>query len=63
MIRLGLQLGLGSYFTAKMLAATDPLELLCRQSNIWSRGMTQYKEKGRYVRNMRCCAARGVMVR
>jgi len=27
------------YFTIMMLAATDRLELLCRQSNIQSRGM------------------------
>jgi len=27
------------YFTADILAATDRLELLCRQSNIHSRGM------------------------
>jgi len=35
---------LGSvYFTAKILAATDQLELLCRQSNIRSRGMMQFE--------------------
>jgi len=31
------------YFTAKMLVATDWLELLCRQPNIQSRGMTQFE--------------------
>jgi len=31
------------YFTAKMLVATDWLELLCRQLNIQSRGMTQFE--------------------
>jgi len=39
-----------------MLAATDQLELLCRQSNIQSRGMMQYKEKGRFVRNTLSCS-------
>jgi len=36
---------LGSVYlsTAKMLAATDRLELLCRQSNIQSRGMMQFE--------------------
>jgi len=29
------------YFTTKMLAATDRLELLCHQSNIQSCGMIQ----------------------
>jgi len=43
------------YFTAKILAATDQLELLCRQLNIRSRGMMQYKEKGHFVKNMLCC--------
>jgi len=31
------------YFTANILAATDWLKLLCRQSNIQSRGMTQFE--------------------
>jgi len=31
------------YFTAKILTATHRLELLCHQSNIWSRGMTQFE--------------------
>jgi len=31
------------YFTANILAATDRLELLCRQLNICSRGMMQFK--------------------
>jgi len=36
---------LGSvYFTANILAATDQLEVLRHQSNIWSRGiMTQFE--------------------
>jgi len=38
------------YFTSDILAATDQLELLCRQSMIRSRSMTQYKEKGHFVR-------------
>jgi len=44
------------YFTAKMLAAMDRLELLCRQSNIRSHGMVQYKEKGHFVRNTLSCS-------
>jgi len=44
-----------------MLAATDRMELLCHQFNIRSRGMTQYKEKGHFVRKH--CPAPGVMVR
>ena len=44
------------YFTAKMLAATDRLELLCCQSNIQSHGMTQYKEKGHFVKNTVSCS-------
>jgi len=48
---------LGSvYFTAKVLAATDRLELLCRQSNIWSRGMLQCKEKGHFVKKTLSCS-------
>jgi len=31
------------YFTADILAATDWLELLCRQSNIRSRGTTKFE--------------------
>jgi len=31
------------YFTAKILVATDWLKLLCRQSKIRSRGMTQFE--------------------
>jgi len=31
------------YFTANILAATDQLELFCRQSNIWSRNMMQFE--------------------
>jgi len=30
------------YFTANILAATDRLQLLCRQSKIRSRGMTRH---------------------
>jgi len=38
------ELILGSvYFTANILAATDRLVLLCRQSNIPSRGMAQFE--------------------
>ena len=33
------------YFTGDILAATDRLELLCRQLKIRSPGMTQYQEK------------------
>jgi len=43
------------YATATMLVATDQLELLCRQSNIRSRHMTQYKEKGHFVKNTLSC--------
>jgi len=50
------------YFAAKMLAPTDWLELLCHQSNIWSRGMTQCKEKAHFVKNT-LDPAHGVMVR
>ena len=35
----------GVYFTSDILAAADWLELLCRQSKIWSRGMMQYQQK------------------
>jgi len=38
--------------SAKMLAATDQLELLWHQSMIQSRGMMQYQEKGHFVREM-----------
>jgi len=31
------------YFTTKMLAATDWVELLCCQSSIWSHGMMQFE--------------------
>jgi len=44
------------YFTGDILAATDRLELLCRQSKIWSRGMTQYKEKGHFVNKTLSCS-------
>jgi len=38
------QLTVGSvYFSPKILAATDQLELLCRQSNIRPCGMTQFE--------------------
>ena len=48
------KLNLGStYFTTQMLVAT---ELLCRQSNIRSHGMTQYKQKGHFVKNMLSCS-------
>jgi len=50
------RIGTGSvYFTTKMLVATDRLKVLCHQSNIWSRGMTQYKEKGHFIRNTLSC--------
>jgi len=48
------------YFTGDILAATDRLELLWRQSNIRSRGMTQYKKK--VTLSGKHCPARGVMV-
>jgi len=38
------------------------VELLCHQSNIWSRGMTQCKEKAHFVKNT-LDPAHGVMVR
>jgi len=47
------------YFTAKMLAATDRLELLCHQSNIQYCGMMQYKEKGHFVKNTLSCSWSG----
>jgi len=36
-----------------MLVATDWLELLCRQSNIRSRGMTQFEQKVSLAHNRR----------
>ena len=48
------------YFTSNILAATDQLEQLCRQSKIRSCGMTQYQEKGHLSRKH--CPACGVMV-
>jgi len=57
MIATALKLG-SVYFTGDILAATDRLELLCRQSIIWSRGMTQCKVKGHLSR--KCCPAHGV---
>jgi len=51
---LGLNKG-SVYFTGDILAPTDRLELLCRQS-IRSRGMTQYKEKGHFVRKTLSCS-------
>jgi len=48
---------LGSvYFTGDILVARDRLKLLCRQSKIWSRGMTQYHEKGHFVRKTPSCS-------
>jgi len=44
------------YFTAKILAATHRLELLCRQSKIQSHGMTQYQEKGHFIRKTASCS-------
>jgi len=44
------------YFITKMLLATDRLELLCRQLNICSCGMMQYKEKGHIVRKTLSCS-------
>jgi len=38
-----------------MMAAIDRLELLCRQLNIRSSGMTQYTEKGYFVRKTLSC--------
>jgi len=43
------------YFTANILAATDQLELLCFQSNIKSRGMTHFEQKGQFVMQSACC--------
>ena len=39
LMKLSIFLYGSAYFTAKILAATDQLDLLCRQSNIRSRGM------------------------
>jgi len=36
--------------------ATHRLELLCYQSKIRSRGMTQFQEKGHFVRRMASCS-------
>jgi len=44
------------YFTGDILVATDRLELLCHQSKIRSRGMTQYQEKGHLVRKTPSCS-------
>jgi len=44
------------YFISNILAGTDRLELLCRQSKIWSHGMTQYHEKGHFVRKTPSCS-------
>jgi len=44
------------YFTSDNLVATDRLELLCRQSKIWSHGMTQHKEKGHFVKKTLSCS-------
>ena len=44
------------YFTGNILVATDRLELLCGQSKIWSRGMTQYLDKGHFVRKTLPCS-------
>jgi len=45
-------------FTGDILAATDRLELLWRQSKIRSSGMTQYKEKGHFVSKTLSCSWR-----
>jgi len=46
------------YFTSDILAETDQLELLCRQSMIRSRGMImmQNKQKDHFVRKMLSCS-------
>jgi len=44
------------FFTGDILAATDRLKILCRQSKIPSRGMTQYQEKGHLVRKTLSCS-------
>jgi len=44
------------YFTSDILAATDRLKLLCRQSKIRSPAMMQNKEKGHFVRKMLSCS-------
>ena len=49
------------YFTGDILVATDRLELLCWQSKIGSRGMTQYQQK--VSSSGKRCPARGVTVR
>jgi len=43
------------YFTGDILAATDQLELFCRQSKIRTRGMSQNKEKGHFVKKTLSC--------
>jgi len=43
------------YFTAKTLAATLRLKLLCRQSNIWSHGITQFEWKSQFLIQSACC--------
>jgi len=43
------------HFSAKMLAAKDRHERLCRQSNIRSRGMTQNNQKGHFVTTTLSC--------
>jgi len=48
---------LGSvYFTGDILAATDQLELLCRQSKTRSHGMKQYQQKDHFVRKTLSCS-------
>jgi len=55
------------YFTAKMLAATDQLELLCHQSNIQYCGMIWCNTKKKVTLSRTHCPAHGqvtvVMVR
>ena len=44
------------FFTGDILIATDWLERLCRHLKIRSRGMTQYQEKGHFVRKTPSCS-------
>jgi len=44
------------YFSGDILAATDRKELLCGQSKIRSCGMTQYQQKGHFVKKTPFCS-------
>ena len=62
---VGHHLKLGSvYFTSDILAATYWLQLLCHQSKIRSHGMTQYQEKGHFVKKTPSCSwSNGFVIR